>query len=65
MHFCSYTLRLALPQEPWSLWSHGEEEVREDKEEEEEVMWLWRCKFIRWGKETWKRWDDQLSWRGV
>jgi hypothetical protein len=51
-------LRLALPQEPWSLWSHGEEEVREDKEEEEEVMWLWRCKFIRWGKETWKRGDE-------
>ncbi len=19
------------------------------------VMWLWRCKFIRWGKETWER----------
>ena len=24
-------------------------------------MWLWRCKFIRWGKETWKRGDE---WRG-
>jgi len=24
-------------------------------------MWLWRSKFIRWGKETWKRADE---WRG-
>ena len=24
-------------------------------------MWFWRCKFIRWGKETWKRGDE---WRG-
>jgi len=27
---------LALPQEPWSLWSQGEEEVGEEQEEEEE-----------------------------
>jgi len=24
-------------------------------------MWLWSSKFIRWGKETWKRGND---WRG-
>ncbi len=36
MHFYSYTLRLALPQEPWSLWSQGKEEVGEEEEEEEE-----------------------------
>ena len=24
-------------------------------------MWLWRCRLIRWGKETWKRGDE---WRG-
>ncbi len=37
MHFCNYTLRLALPQEPWSLWSQ-EEEAGGGEEEEEEVV---------------------------
>jgi len=27
---------LALPQEPWSLWSQGDKVVEEEKEEEEE-----------------------------
>jgi hypothetical protein len=35
MHFYRYTLRLALPPEPWSLWSQGEEEVGEEVGEEE------------------------------
>jgi hypothetical protein len=35
MHFYRYTLRLALPQEPWSLWSQVEKEVGEEQEKEE------------------------------
>jgi len=38
MHFCNYTLRLALPQEPWNLWSQGEEVVFGEEEDSEVVV---------------------------
>ena len=37
MHFYRYTLRLALPHEPWSVWSQGGVEVGEEVGEEEEM----------------------------
>jgi hypothetical protein len=60
MNFFSYTLRLALPQEPWSWcqWSQGEEKVVGEEEDVVVVVEIPRNKFIRRRRSGGGDWEE-------